>query len=474
MLEKFLFKNEENDSLRDLREELGLPDSETGDIMQPPGIPRRRGRPLGGKNSPAPPPPVKAVPDALTEVSPTETEIADEKQVSEMQPQLDKLKDEWGNLSPYERALAIEDILPDSFRSSDLVLNNIARNLKCSRNAILSYLYVLWIQKELLTLFKRGALSKESAFEVQDILDDPKEEDVEIDESKLFKLLRKSKAKITPGLVKRLLKRYPIDDKKERWFESLTYCRIKPGHKGEGSILKGKKLLYVPLDFLDTDDGLKLIAEKFELSDIEKTLLPSLVEKWKKLVSPSHYVRIDENVLVLVRMESGLYHSKVPMSAIEPIDPRMRQAEKPMPQLSAKEFIHGVSCLRAGLEKILELSPIQAMSNLSKLKKSLDSIFQSIDDVRKKVDRALELLESEVAEVDPPRKCKNPEAAQSLTSGIAFFRKGFAALFENSDNEILPLLQNQIITPGALKSRLLSIQEMLKELYARLTKELAN
>jgi len=144
-------------------------------------------------------------------------------------------------------------------------------------------------------------------------------------------------------------------------------------------------------------------------------------------------------------------------------------------QPSVIKLVYGVTCLKNGLEKVLELGLRRAIPILSKRQEGLDSFSQSIVTVRSKVDRALRLLRSEVVEeakgpTDPPKKCGSEQAVQALLSGITAFQHGINVLFEEQLREkILYLLKKNKNTPlGILKGRLLSIRKMLKKLDAEL------
>ena len=230
---------------------------------------------------------------------------------------LDKLRKKWEKLSPYKRALEIEELLPDSFRSPDSMIDVVAHNLYCSSDDIRSYLYVLFTQEEILKLFQKGVIEKDVALQMQEHLDEIEEGGVEIDAKKLSKLLRNSKEEITLQIFRPLVQQCLIDWDKE----GITFCQIKQDWKGEGKVLKGSELIFIPLNFLDTDEGLNLISKKLELSDGEEVLLPSLARKWKQLFRHDSVNKKEEHGLILMKMaerEPGF--AKVPVDALEPID----------------------------------------------------------------------------------------------------------------------------------------------------------
>ncbi len=142
------------------------------------------------------------------------------------------------------------------------------------------------------------------------------------------------------------------------------------------------------------------------------------------------------------------------------------------PKRSVARFIYGISCLKTGLEKFSELDFRRAKSVLSERQGGLKSFSELIADVRKNVNRALAVLRPEGIEekdlTDPPKKRRSkqtPESiVQTLLGGITAFQNGIDVLFEEPRHNILNLLKIQKTPPEILKSRLLSIWEMLKQL----------
>lgn len=231
---------------------------------------------------------------------------------------LDELRKKLNNLSPYKRSLEVEEVLPDSVCSPDSMIDVVAQSLNCSPDDIRSDLYVLFTQEEILDLFQKGLIKKDVALRMQDHLDELEEDGVEIDAKKLSKLLRNSKEEITLQIFRPLVKQCLIENTWNK--KDITFCRIRQNWKGEGKVFKGSELIFIPREFLKTDEGIHLIAKKLELSDEEEALLPSLTRKWKQLFRHNSVNKRREQLVVMKMEGKGLGFAKVPMDALEPID----------------------------------------------------------------------------------------------------------------------------------------------------------